>query len=163
MKCSRCGHEGSEDEFFPCSDANEFLCKVCVITEEAMYEAKKEVGKKNDQNKLRFDLVPTELTTLDAAVFTLGSEKYGDHNWKGGLAYHRILRAAQHHINARLMGERVDPESKLPHLAHARWNVGALLYYDLYESKYHQFDDVTSNCSLVLDLINDKFPWKAQP
>ena len=160
LKC-RCGHEGPPEDFF-FNDKNEPVCQTCIITEEAMAVAQNAAGTKHDVGKLRFDLVPVELTTLDAAIYSMGSAKYGDDNWRGGLSYRRILAALSRHLNARLLGEKIDAESKLPHLAHARWNIGALLYYDLHEAKYKKFDDVTNECEFALKIIQGLFPWETK-
>ena len=49
-----------------------------------------------------------------------GAEKpgYGSHNWRGGLAYSRVIGAILRHILAINRGEDIDPESRLPHTAH---------------------------------------------
>jgi hypothetical protein len=154
MICSKCGHDGEENEFF--LDDNQLpVCQVCIIAEEALAQAtaKVEGGRKNDQNKLRLDLIPVELTTLLAAVYSMGAAKYGDKNWLGGMKYSRIVGAGLRHLSQRCLGEKYDAESGLPHTVHAMWNLGALTYYDLYESRYKEFDDITSQCPEVLKLF----------
>jgi hypothetical protein len=56
-----------------------------------------------------------------------GAQKYGDHNWRGGIKYTRLLGAAKRHIKAFNMGEDLDPESGLSHVAHAICCLGMLL------------------------------------
>lgn len=79
-----------------------------------------ELGRKDDQGKERFDLIdPGALRSL-AKVLTHGANKYGDNNWaKVDRAQARYFAAAQRHLWAWKSGERLDPETKLPHLAHA--------------------------------------------
>lgn len=52
-------------------------------------------------------------------VLTFGARKYGAHNWRRGLAQSRLVAAACRHLYATIAGEPTDPESGLPHLAHA--------------------------------------------
>lgn len=78
----------------------------------------KEEGVKNDQGKLPLDLLdPLALEGL-AAVLQFGAKKYAAHNWRGGISYSRLIGAALRHIFAILRGERIDPESGLPHVDH---------------------------------------------
>lgn len=42
----------------------------------------------------------------------------GAHNWRGGISYSRLLAALLRHSFAILRGERIDPESGLPHIDH---------------------------------------------
>jgi hypothetical protein len=52
-------------------------------------------------------------------VLTFGAQKYAPDNWrKVPEAHRRYFAAAQRHFWAWWMGEKVDPESGLPHLAH---------------------------------------------
>ncbi len=81
-------------------------------------ETAKATGIKHDQEKLRVDLLdPLALEGL-SAVLTFGAKKYAAHNWRGGIAYSRLLGAALRHIFAILRGEDNDPESNLPHVDH---------------------------------------------
>ncbi len=152
VKCSKCEKTTTEDDAFVL-DGKSWICKECLIIQEAM-SGLSQVGVKNDQSKLRVDLVPPQLIAYDAAIYTMGAAKYGDDNWKNGLAYRRVLGAAVRHVLQRCMGDRIDAESGLPHLAHARWNIGALIYYDLYPDKYATFDDMTEACAPALELFN---------
>lgn len=77
-----------------------------------------QVGTKYDQDKPRMDLLdPLALEGL-AAVLTFGAKKYAAHNWRGGLSYSRLIAALLRHTFAILRGERIDPESNLPHVDH---------------------------------------------
>lgn len=78
----------------------------------------KGAGVKFDTDKPRMDLLdPVALEGL-AAVLTFGAKKYAAHNWRGGLSYSRLLAALLRHTFAILRGERIDPESGLPHIDH---------------------------------------------
>lgn len=87
---------------------------------------------KDDGNKPRLELVPPRALVDVAQVLTAGARKYtradehgvmqdGADNWrKGGEAsIPRYLGAALRHVNAYQRGEVDDPETGLPHLAHA--------------------------------------------
>lgn len=81
---------------------------------------KKNVGRKFDGGKLRFDLVPASALELIVAAITYGADKYGDSNWRmveSGRA--RYFAALMRHAWAYARGEACDPETSLPHLAHA--------------------------------------------
>src|SRR3990167_4743776 len=78
-----------------------------------------QLGIKADAEKPRMELL-SGLWLIDVAkVLTFGAEKYDSHNWRKGLVIGRCLGAALRHITADLMGEDNDPETGLPHLAHA--------------------------------------------
>ncbi len=99
-------------------------------------------GKKFDQDKPRMDLLDTEALTQIARVMGMGAKKYGDHNWRGGLAWSRVIGAAMRHLTAFNNGEDLDPESGLSHLAHLGCCVMFLLNY----TKTHQkLDDRFKN------------------
>jgi hypothetical protein len=75
-------------------------------------------GTKYDGGKPRMELLdPLALEGL-AAVLTFGAQKYAAHNWRGGLSYSRLLAALLRHTLSILRGERIDPESGLPHIDH---------------------------------------------
>lgn len=86
---------------------------------------------KHDQRKPALDLVPPAALEAVAEVLTFGAEKYGRHNWRrsGGLEWSRLQAAALRHLVAFGRGEDLDPESGLPHLAHAGCCVLMLLEY----------------------------------
>ena len=84
-------------------------------------------GKKNDDGKLRYDLVPVEAHEAMAQVFTYGATKYGDNNWQN-VDSNRYLAALFRHLNAWRKGEKMDSESGLSHLKHALTNVAILVY-----------------------------------
>ncbi len=67
-----------------------------------------------------------------AAVSLMGFNKYGA--WGGWRkvpdAKARYSDALLRHLAADAQGERLDPESGLPHLAHAAWNALAILELD---------------------------------
>lgn len=67
-------------------------------------------GKKNDQGKLRFDLLPPMPLEELVFVYTLGSRKYADRNWEGGIKWGRVFAAMMRHSWAFWRGETFDRE-----------------------------------------------------
>lgn len=88
-----------------------------------------EEGKKFDNGKLRFDLMPVDSLMELAGVYTYGAAKYDDRNWERGIAWSRVFAAMMRHAWAFWSGEDNDPESGLPHMAHAAWCCMALIHY----------------------------------
>ncbi len=76
-------------------------------------------GTKHDGDKPAMAYLPPHALTEVAKVMTFGAKKYGPFNYLGGISYTRLLSAAFRHGFAILRGEWLDPESGLPHYAHA--------------------------------------------
>lgn len=76
---------------------------------------------KFDSNKIRVDLLPVEPMTDIAQVFTFGARKYFANSYRQGetVAWSRTYGSILRHLFAFWNGEDIDPESGLPHLAHA--------------------------------------------
>lgn len=75
-------------------------------------------GVKHDQDKLPLDLLdPVALEGL-AGVLQFGAKKYAAHNWRGGIAYSRLIAALLRHTFSILRGEMVDVESGKLHIDH---------------------------------------------
>lgn len=86
-------------------------------------------GKKYDNGKLRYDLIPPEVIEALATVLTYGSDKYGDNNWQGlEDANRRYYAALMRHVESWRKGEEQDQESGLKHLSHVLCNAAFLLY-----------------------------------
>jgi hypothetical protein len=95
-------------------------------------------GIKNDNQKLRYDLLtPIGLEEL-VKVYTYGSGLYGDYNWTKGIKYSRIFAAIMRHLWSWWRGEDIDKESGLNHVSHAAWGCMTLLHY---QQKRKEFDD----------------------
>lgn len=91
-----------------------------------------EAGVKWDTDKTRFDLLPVKVEEAVAKVLTFGAKRYGDRNWqKVDDARNRYLAACVRHMNAYRLGEELDNETGLPHLAHAITNLTFILSLDL--------------------------------
>lgn len=99
-------------------------------------------GKKFDEGKLRYDLVPPAVLEQLATVLTFGAEKYGANNWQTVPdARNRYYAAMMRHVEADRGGEVFDKESGLPHLTHALACVAFMLHNTL--DKHAQRPDVS--------------------
>lgn len=88
-------------------------------------------GKKFDQDKVRYDLLPIDALEEISKVLTFGAKKYSDRNWEKGMDYSRLYRGALGHIWYWWRKNDLDPETGLSHLAHAGCCVLFLLSYML--------------------------------
>jgi len=93
-------------------------------------------GKKDDFGKLRYDLVPPYAFEQFVSVLTYGALKYDDRNWEKGIKWGRLFGAAMRHLWAFWRGDDIDPESGIPHLAHAVCNIMMLLEYSKLRPEY---------------------------
>lgn len=77
-------------------------------------------GQKHDSGKTQYHLMPVSALETVNRVLMHGAQKYGDGNWRNvENAEQRYYNAAMRHMQAWLNNEETDPESGLPHLAHA--------------------------------------------
>lgn len=77
-------------------------------------------GRKLDDGKAGWNLIPWSALREVVAVLDYGAQKYAPDNWrKVPDARRRYHNAAMRHLVASFEGEVVDQESGLPHLAHA--------------------------------------------
>ncbi len=82
-------------------------------------EANAKTGVKYDGGKTRLGLLPPEALEAIGQVLSYGAKKYAAHNWRKGIEWSRLYDALLRHLNRWNAGEDTDPESGLPHLAHA--------------------------------------------
>lgn len=92
---------------------------------------------KDDAGKPDLSLISIELMEALARVRMFGTVKYSRGDWKRGFKVTRSCAAALRHIFRYLSGETLDPESGLPHPAHAV----ACLEHVLYDMKHHPEND----------------------
>ena len=77
-------------------------------------------GVEHDTGKPDWSLLPLDATEKVVEVLTHGAEKYSRDNWKEvPNAENRYYSAMMRHVVSFRRGEYLDPESGLPHLAHA--------------------------------------------
>lgn len=89
-----------------------------------------EPGAKLDAGKMRLGMVFRGFARAlqgVGRVGTYGAHKYTDNGWLHvPNGEQRYLDALLRHLIADLSGETHDPESGLPHLDHALWNLAAV-------------------------------------
>lgn len=91
----------------------------------------------------RYDLLPKPGLDAMARVYDFGASKYADHNWRRGYEWSKSISAALRHMMAFQDGETSDPESGLPHPAHAMFHMAAVLTWleEQGEGAQNPFDD----------------------
>ena len=88
-------------------------------------------GVRKNQGKLRWRLLPWDALTSLLEIYEFGAEKYEARGWEKGYSWEETFDSLQRHLLAWYFGERLDPESGKPHLAHAVWNTITLLAFEL--------------------------------
>lgn len=82
----------------------------------------------HDDGKLQLATLPPAGLRGVAAVQLYGHKKYGDfYNYRLGMEHSRQISCALRHLLAHMDGETNDPESGLPHLAHATCRIMFLM------------------------------------
>ena len=109
-----------------------------------------EGGRKDDQDKLRYELIPPEALAGLADVYTRGAKKYASRNWEAGIAYGRIYGGLMRHLEAWRQGEDRDPENGQHHLDSVAWAAFALRTYEA-RGKGAQFDDLRQRNAPQID------------
>lgn len=95
-------------------------------------------GKKFDQGKAPWDLLPFDAVEQIVRVLEFGAGKYGAYNWSKGMDHSRLFAAAMRHLTSHWRGETLDSETGLPHLAHA---LCCLLFLQAYQLRGEGRDD----------------------
>jgi hypothetical protein len=95
-------------------------------------------GARFNTGKPDFSLIPLCTLEDEARVWEYGKKKYAAWNWTKGMDWSVPFACAMRHMAAWQRGEECDPESGLPHLAHAQCNLRMLT---LYKTVYPQGDD----------------------
>ena len=95
-------------------------------------------GARYNDGKADFSLIPLCTLEEEARVWQYGKEKYAAWNWAKGMDWSIPFACLMRHMAAWQRGEECDPESGLPHLAHAACNLRMLT---LYSRTYQQGDD----------------------
>lgn len=86
-------------------------------------------GRKDDQGKLPWGLLPFDALSEIVGVLQFGADKYAARNWEKGMTWSRPFDALMRHMTAWWQGEDRDPETGYLHLAHAGCCVLFLLAY----------------------------------
>lgn len=88
-------------------------------------------ARKNDEGKLRYDLIPPIPLEELVYVYTEGAKKYDDWNWRLGTKWSRIYAAAMRHLQAWWSSQADrDPENGQHPLASVAWCMLTLMEYD---------------------------------
>ena len=95
-------------------------------------------GARFNQGKPDYSLIPLYTLAGEAQVWAYGKQKYAAWNWAKGMAWSIPFACMMRHMAAWQTGEECDPESGLPHLAHAMCNLRMLT---LYAVNYKEGDD----------------------
>lgn len=93
-----------------------------------------EGGLKYDTGKIRWDLIAWDVIEDLAKVLTYGAKIYKPNNWQKNPKW-KYEAAYMRHYVAWLLGEDNDPQSGLPHLAHAMCNLMFLSWQDKHRTK----------------------------
>lgn len=92
----------------------------------------KKQGRKNDDGKLRWDLLPYDAVRGIVSILTHGSNVYGDRNWENGMDWHRPYAALQRHLTAWWEDrEPFDKDTGKSHLWHAGCCILFLIAYEI--------------------------------
>ena len=97
-------------------------------------------GTKFDQDKVRYDLLPSEFLEATAVILTFGAKKYGERNWEKGMTWGRPFAAMMRHLWAWWGGKGpssknflfgdTDSETGRSHLWHAACCLAFLITYE---------------------------------
>ena len=110
-------------------------------------------GKKKDEGKLPWDLLPYDAVEAVVDVLKFGQAKYDARNWEKGIKQGRLFAAAQRHLTAWFQkGQDEDPESGLSHLAHAACTVLFMLAF--VKRNRYDLDDRPGN---LVDISLEEF------
>lgn len=97
-------------------DMNDFIARLDAAPGAKPTNPKDAIG----SNKLPLHLWPETATALGCLGFLDGALKYGRANFRAiGVRASIYTDAAKRHLNRWFEGEDIDPDSGLPHLAHA--------------------------------------------
>ena len=75
---------------------------------------------------VRYDLISPRALFRLAVTYAEGAAKYGAHNWEKGMEASNLINHALQHIFSWLDGD----DSGEDHLAHAFWNLAALMHFE---------------------------------
>lgn len=102
-------------------------------------------GLKFDGEKDRWELLPWDAIEQVVKVLTFGARKYAPDNWrKVADAHNRYFSATMRHLVAYVAGQEKDPETGLPHLAHALCCVIFMLALDLEKERTDHATNIVS-------------------
>lgn len=122
--CNNCKHETlllKEEPCYSCTDDYSNWASPIITGAQG-------TGMKYDSGKPRWSLMMRGLPNFlegISKVLTFGASKYAADSWKGvPEGYERYRDALYRHLSAIERGEKLDPESGLPHWHHVGCNAG---------------------------------------
>lgn len=77
------------------------------------------------EDKPRYDLLPTPALRRVAELYARGAKKYGENNYQRGIPFSRVYASLFRHLIAFREGDKSED-----HLAAVAWNAFALIYYE---------------------------------
>jgi len=98
------------------------------------------------ENKGRFDLLPSDAVRQLARVMETGCKKYGDRNWEAGILLRRYLDSAMRHLFSFCAGMEDEP-----HLPMAMWNIACLIQTEIWIRK-----------GRLPDTMREEFPYNVR-
>jgi len=129
MHCDRCDIEVDIATALMAGDGKVYCTKACQAGDVSV--PKEDCGRKFDDGKLRYDLIPPDCYRELVKIITYGANKYAPNNWQK-VERDRYIAALYRHVESWRMGETSDEESSHHHLAHAMCNVMFLLWKDMH-------------------------------
>lgn len=110
-------------------------------------------GKRFNEGKTRYDLIPQFAQEQYAKVLTKGAEKYADRNWESGMDWSKVISSLERHLAAVKNGEDYDRETGLLHSAHIMCNAAFLTeYYRIYPQGDDRPHRYLSHSKIGLDI-----------
>lgn len=134
-------HFGSPPRHFSCHNTLPVIPTGDRIGGDDLDDERSEVpteGRKDDDGKARYDLIPSEALHALAELYGTGARKYGERNWEKGIVFGRLFAALERHAWAWWRGEMFDQEDGQHHLISVAWCAFAL--YEL-ERTHPDLDD----------------------
>jgi len=107
-------------------------------------------GARFNNGKPDYSLIPMFTLADEARVWEYGKNKYAAWNWAKGQNWSIPYACALRHLAAWQAGEVNDPESGLPHIAHAMCNLRMIA---LFSKTYPEGDDRA--VSWLLEALHD--------
>lgn len=92
-----------------------------------------EKGKRFNEGKPAWHLLPIEVLEGAVRVMMMGAKKYGVYNWQKGMSWLVVYDCLMRHLHAWKQGEDYDKESGELHLSHVVCNGVFLLYYHVHK------------------------------
>lgn len=116
-------------------------------TKDLNESSKASVGKKFDNGKTQWSLLPFDALEQVVKVLQHGAEQYGSNNWQQlDDFYNRYWNAAMRHL-IQYRSRQMDPQWNLSHMAHCACNILFLLWGEMHNKfrTEHSYDEFKLN------------------